>query len=58
MWGYIIGTLCKPINENNEKYAKQYVWEVRNLKIITWINNSIDNLLSIWLAKYEIAKKI
>ena len=58
MWGYIIGTLCKPINEKNEKYAKQYVREVSNLKIITWINNSIDNLLSIWLAKYEIAKKI
>ena len=44
MWGYIIGTLCKPKNEEYEKYAEQlYVWEVNNLKIIIWINNSIKS---------------
>ena len=44
MQGYIIDTLCKPTNENDEKYAKQLdVQEVRNSKIITWITNSIIN---------------
>ena len=44
MWGYIIGTLCKPKNEEYEKYAEQlYVWEVNNLKIIIWSNNSIKS---------------
>ena len=43
MWGYIIGTLCKPINEKNEKYVEQLdVWKVSNSKIITWINNSVE----------------
>ena len=45
MWGYIIATLRKLINENDEKYAEQLDdWEVSNSKIVTWINNSIDNL--------------
>ena len=31
IWGYIIGTLCKPMNENDEKYAKQLdIWEISN----------------------------
>ena len=39
MWGFIIGTLHKPIKEKDEKYVEQpYVWEVSNSKIITWIN--------------------
>ena len=53
MRGYIIGTLGKPMNENDEKYE-----EVNNLKIITLINNSIDNLIGIKLAKYETVKEI
>ena len=36
MWNYIIDTLHKPMNENDEKYANQLtVWEVSNCKIIT-----------------------
>ena len=36
MWGYIIDTLHKLMNENDEKYAKLLDgWEVRNSKIIT-----------------------
>ena len=36
MWGYIIDTLHKPMNENDEKYAEQLdVWEVSNSKITT-----------------------
>ena len=53
MRGYIIGTLGKPMNEKDEKYE-----EVNNLKIITLINNSIDNLIGIKLAKYETVKEI
>lgn len=53
MQGYIIGTLGKLMNENDEKYE-----EVNNLKIITWINNSFDNLIGIQLAKYETVKEI
>ena len=31
IWGYIIGTLCKPMNENDEKYAKRLdIWEISN----------------------------
>ena len=56
MWGYIIGTLCKLMNE---KYVEQLdAWKVSNLKIITWINNSIDNLIDIQLTKYETIKEI
>ena len=36
MRGYIIDTLHKPRNENDEKYAEQLdVWEVSNSKITT-----------------------
>ena len=44
MWGYIIGTLRKPMNENDEKYEEQLdICEVSNLKIIIGIDNSVDN---------------
>ena len=33
-------------------------WKVSNLKIITWINNSIDNSIDIQQMKYETAKEI
>ena len=57
--GYIISTLCKPMNEKDEKYAKQLdVWEVRNVKSITWINNSVDNSIIIQLSKYETIEEI
>ena len=59
MWGYIIGTLYKLMNEKKEKYVEQLdAWKVSNLKIITWINNSIDNLIDIQLTKYETIKEI
>lgn len=41
MGGYVDGTFVKPKNENNRKCEKELEsWEVNNLKIITWINNS------------------
>ena len=44
MWGYIIGTLRKPMNKNDEKYEEQLdICEVSNLKIIIGIDNSVDN---------------
>ena len=59
MWGYIIDTLHKLMNENDEKYAKLLDgWEVRNSKIITQINNSTETSVGMQSAKYEIAKKI
>ena len=60
MWGYIIGTLRKPINKKEKKKCAEQLdaWEASNSKIITWINNCIDNLISIQLAKYETAKEI
>ena len=58
MWGYIVGTLCKPRNEDDEKYAEQLdVWKVNNLKIIIQINNSIENSIGTQLTKYETTKE-
>ena len=57
MWGYIIGTLRKPMTENDEKYEEQLdICEVSNLKIIIGIDNSVDNSMDIQLAKYETTK--
>ena len=59
MRGYIIDTLHKPRNENDEKYAEQLdVWEVSNSKITTQINNSIETSIGMQSTKYEIIKEI
>ena len=59
MRGYIIDTLHKPRNENDEKYAEQLdVWEVSNSKITTQINNSIKTSIGMQSTKYEIVKEI
>ena len=48
MWGYVIDTLHKSMNKKDEKYIEQLdVWKVSNLKIITWINNFVDNSIGI-----------
>lgn len=59
LWGYVSGTHCKPIETNNEKYEEQLdSWEVCNSKIITWINNSVENSIGMQLAKYDTAKEV
>lgn len=59
LWGYVSGTHCKPIEVNNEKYVEQLdSWGVCNSKIITWINNSVENSIGMQLAKYDTAKEI
>ena len=48
MHGYIIKIYANLWMKRIKNYVEQLdVWEVSNLKIITWINNSIDNLLDI-----------
>ena len=57
MWSYIVGTLCKPRNEDDEKYVEQLdVWKINNLKIIIQINNSIKNSIGTQLTKYKTTK--
>ncbi|KAH6833288.1 glucan synthase-like 12 [Perilla frutescens var. hirtella] len=47
IWGYVCGMKSKPIEADNEKYEEQMeVWQVNNSKIITWINNSVDNSIA------------
>ncbi|XP_057773729.1 uncharacterized protein LOC130993022 [Salvia miltiorrhiza] len=59
LWGYVSGTHCKPIEENNAKYVEELdSWEVCNSKIITWINNSVENSIDMQLAKYDTAKEV
>lgn len=54
MWGYIIGTICKPMNEKNEKYAEQLdVWKVSNSKII----NHLDQQLCWNFNRYIVGKE-
>ncbi|KAH6815736.1 hypothetical protein C2S51_020556 [Perilla frutescens var. frutescens] len=59
MWGYVCGTHSKPIEAHNEKFVEQIdVWEVNNSKIITWINNSVENSIDMQLAKYDTVKEV
>lgn len=48
MWGYVSGVLRKPTNDKDEKYIDMLdSWEANNLKILTWINNSIQHSIGI-----------
>ncbi|KAH6834928.1 hypothetical protein C2S53_007300 [Perilla frutescens var. hirtella] len=59
MWGYACGMKSRPIEADNEKYEEQMeVWQVNNSKIITWINNLVDNSIGMQLAKYDTAKQV
>ncbi|XP_062080957.1 uncharacterized protein LOC133785757 [Humulus lupulus] len=59
MWGYVSGTSTKPTNDKDESFAEQLdLWDANNSKIITWINNSVQQSMGIQLAKYETAKEV
>jgi transposase InsO family protein len=60
MWSYVDGTSVKPTDETDAtKYAAALeTWDVNNSKIITWINNSVSQLIGMQLAKYDTAKEV
>ncbi|KAK0583513.1 hypothetical protein LWI29_037703 [Acer saccharum] len=59
IWGYVSGILGEPKDKKAENYADLLdVWEAKNSKIITWVNNSIEHSIGIQLAKYETAKEV
>lgn len=45
LWCYISGNQKKPVDgEKKKDFGDELeTWEVNNSKIITWINNSIEN---------------
>lgn len=55
MWGYISGVIVAPEAANVESMEK---WDTNNSKIITWINNSVENKIGMQLAKYDTAKQV
>ena len=55
MWGYISGVIVAPEAANVELMEK---WDTNNSKIITWINNSVENKIGMQLAKYDTAKQV
>jgi len=58
MWGYISGTYVVPKNTEEEVTASIDIWEANNVKIITWINNSVEHSIGTQLAKYETGKEV
>jgi len=58
MWGYVSGTYMVPKNTEARDVALIDAWEANNVKIITWINNSIEHSIGMQLAKYETTKEV
>ncbi|XP_062099980.1 uncharacterized protein LOC133805845 [Humulus lupulus] len=59
MWGYVSGTSTKPKDDKDESFAEQFdLWDAKNSKIITWVNNSVQQSIDIQLEKYETAKEV
>jgi hypothetical protein len=58
MWGYVSGTYMIPKNIEEGDVVLIDTWEGNNVKIITWINNSIEHSIGTQLAKYETAKEV
>ena len=57
MWDYITGDAKLQSNAKAENYAELLSqWAINNVKIITWINNSVDQSIGVHLAKFDIAK--
>ncbi|KAL5835118.1 hypothetical protein ACOSQ4_014615 [Xanthoceras sorbifolium] len=58
-WNYISGAYIKSIDDKVENYAQLVEnWQVDNLKIIIWINNSIEHSIDTQLTKYDTAKEV
>ena len=58
MWGYVSGTYMVPKKTEERNVALIDAWEANNVKIITWINNSIEHSIGMQLAKYETTKEV
>ncbi|XP_062103204.1 uncharacterized protein LOC133814230 [Humulus lupulus] len=59
MWGYVSGTSTKSKDDKDESFVEQLdLWDANNSKIITWINNSVQQSIGIQLTKYETAKEV
>jgi hypothetical protein len=58
MWGYVKGTYVIFRNTNEGYAALIGVWEANNVKIITWINNSIEHSIGTLLVKYDTTKMV
>lgn len=59
MQSYVDGTSLKPIDKKDGKYQKDLeTWEVNNLKIFTWIDNSVSQTIGMQLTKYDTAKEV
>lgn len=59
MWDYVIGTVKKLSDAKIENFKELLlVWEMNNAKIITWINNSVEQFIGMQLAKFSTANEI
>ncbi|KAG8365262.1 hypothetical protein BUALT_Bualt18G0085900 [Buddleja alternifolia] len=58
LWDYVSGKAKCP-KTGDEKFDELFrVWEANNSKIITWINNSVEQRIGVQLAKFNNAKEI
>ncbi|KAG8371600.1 hypothetical protein BUALT_Bualt13G0104800 [Buddleja alternifolia] len=58
LWDYVFGKAKCP-KTGDEKFDELFrVWETNNSKIITWINNSVEQRIGVQLAKFNNAKEI
>jgi hypothetical protein len=58
MWEYVSETYVIPTNTKEGDTALIDAWEANNVKIIAWINNSIEHSIGMQLAKYETTKEV
>jgi hypothetical protein len=58
MWGYVSGTYVIPKNTEEGDVVLIDTWKANNVKIITWINNSVEYSIGIQLANYEITNEV
>ena len=57
-WGYVTGTCVKPKSKSKDYVVDIDTLEVKNAKIITLINNSVEHSIGTQLAKYETTKEV
>jgi ankyrin repeat protein len=58
MWEYVSETYVIPTNTKEGDTALIDACEANNVKIIAWINNSIEHSIGMQLAKYETTKEV
>ena len=58
VWKYVSRIAKYPV-VGVEKFNELFlIWETNNSKIITWINNSVEQRISVQLVKFKTAKEI